>query len=57
MKLFDKDTWKLAGILFAFAAVVALVLGFVNGITAPRIEERNAAALKSAMGSVLEAES
>lgn len=56
MKLFDKDTWKLAGILFAFAAVVALVLGFVNGITAPRIEARNAAALKSAMSSVLEAE-
>ena len=57
MKLFDKDTWKLAGILFAFAAVVALLLGFVNGITAPRIEKLEAEALRSAMSSVLEAES
>ena len=56
MKLFDKETWMLAGILFAFAAVVALLLGFVNGITAPRIEKLEAEALRNAMSSVLEAE-
>ncbi len=49
----DWATLKLAVILFAFAAVVAIALGFVNKITSDRIaafnEEKTAAAMKAVL--------
>ena len=44
---------RLAAILFAFAAVTALLLGLVNGITAPRIAEISAENTRLAMNAVL----
>ena len=52
----DWATLKLAVILFAFAAVVAIALGLVNKITQERIETFNAEKTAAAMRAVLPAE-
>ena len=44
---------RLAGTLFLIAAVVAVALAGVNGITAPVIEELNAAKTQEAISAVL----
>ena len=53
----DWATLKLAVILFAFAAVVALLLGLVNKVTGERIAAFNAEKTAAAMKAVLPAES
>ena len=53
----DWATLKLAVILFAFAAVVAIALGLVNRLTQERIETFNAEKTAAAMRAVLPAES
>ena len=53
----DWATLKLAVILFAFAAVVAILLGLVNKVTSERIAAFNAERTAAAMKAVLPAES
>ncbi len=53
----DWATLKLAVILFAFAAVVAILLGLVNKVTSERIAAFNAEKTAAAMRAVLPAES
>jgi len=53
----DWATLKLAVILFAFAAVVAVLLGLVNRITQDRIEAFAAEKTAAAMSAVLPADS
>lgn len=52
----DWATLRLAVILFAFAAVVAVLLGLVNRLTSSRIEAFEAEKTASAMNAVLPAE-
>ena len=53
----DWATLRLAVILFAFAAVVAIALGFVNKITSDRIAAFNEEKTAAAMRAVLPADS
>ena len=53
----DWATLRLAVILFAFAAAVAIALGLVNYITCRRIDEHRAAKSAAAMEAVLPADS
>ncbi len=53
----DWATLKLAVILFAFSAVVAILLGLTNQVTCQRIADSNAAKTRAAMAEVLQADS
>ncbi len=57
---FTKEQWfemsKIALVLVAIAAIVALMLSGVNEITAPRIAAQNEQAVKEAMSAVLPAD-
>ncbi len=55
-KFFDREMGRLTLILFAFSAITALLLGFVNYITADRIAESKRAATEAAMRAVLSAD-
>ena len=56
LELDPKYIIKLTGTLLGISAVVALLLGVVNQVTAPIIEEMQAEKTAAAMSQVLEAE-